>query len=131
MSKEKLKDITIFFKVAVPNNYEEFEKLFPGVFDELEHGHQWGLRRLSVGFAELRKGLGLTGTKRKLFNEWLTRYLNEHKGYWNLYGGTSKAYSEDENFEYRDRRWILIGRRRVTNSENIDLNEHKIDVIWE
>jgi hypothetical protein len=134
MTRENLKDIPIFFKIVVPQTYEEFSGLFPGVFDELENpDHVWGnmgLRSISVDFRRLRKSMGLIGKKRKLFTGWMTRYLNEHRQYWNLYGGTCKAYAEDENFEYDDRRWILIGRRHVTNSENIDPDEHKIEVTY-
>jgi hypothetical protein len=116
MSKRNLKDINIFFKVIVPQNYDEFELLFPGVFDELENpdhclGNE-GLRKLAVDFRELRKGLGLVGNKRNLFHKWLAMFLDKHSDYWELHGGTTLHYAEDENFAYGGRRWILIRRRR-------------------
>ena len=130
MTHKNLKDIPIPFKVVVPKTYEEFTGIFPGVFDDLENGDMWGVSKFAITFRPLRKGLGLVGKKRKLFIEWMTRYLDEHRSYWNLYGGTTKAYAEDENFEYDGRRWILIARRKLSNSENIDPDEHKIDVTY-
>lgn len=113
--KEKLKDIAISFEVIEPRNYDEFKKRFPVVFDELENpdhivGNQ-GLRSLSVDFRRLRKALGLTGHKRGLFTEWMTRFLDENWNWWDLHGGTTKHYAEDENFSYNGRKWILISRR--------------------
>jgi hypothetical protein len=113
--KENIKDIQIYFDIITPTTYEEFRKTFPVVFDKLENpdnvcGNQ-GLRSLSVDFRRLRKGLGLTGRKKKQFTEWMTKFLDDHWDWWDLHGGTTKAYAEDENFEYKDRRWILISRR--------------------
>jgi hypothetical protein len=131
-----IKDINIFFKIITPNNYDEFEKLFPGVFDELENpDHCWGnegLRSLSVEFRTLRKGLGLIGKKKKLFHEWLKQFLDKHWDYWDLHGGTTKCYAECENFEYNGRRWILISRRGIDGARwKIDPNENSVKVTYE
>ena len=135
MSSRNIKDINIPFKIVAPRDYNEFEKLFPGVFDELENpDHIWannGLRSLSVDFRTLRKGLGLLGNKRKLFHEWLTQFLNNHWDYWDLHGGTTKHYAEAENFEYRDRRWILVSRRWQDCKPKVDLNEKNQEVTYE
>jgi hypothetical protein len=127
--KENLKDIQIYFDIITPTTYEEFRKIFPVVFDKLENpdnvkGNQ-GLRSLSVDFRRLRKGLGLTGRKKKQFTDWMTKFLDDHWDWWDLYGGTTKAYAEDEKFGYKDRRWILISRRWQNSRPRVSPEEQQ------
>ena len=112
--KEKLKDITISFVVVIPKTYDEFKILFPIAFDKIEDNPEmWGLKRIFIDFRTIRKSLGLVGNRKRNFTKWMTTFLDEHRGDWNLYGGACKAYYEDESFSYNDKRWIFIGKRRV------------------